>query len=299
MTAPLPEVTIYTDGGCRPNPGPGGWAAVLIAEGREPRELSGGEPEATNNRMELRAAIEGLRALETGHQIRLVTDSEYLRKGITEWLDRWRANGWRTAAKKPVLNDDLWRELAAELERHRVEWRWVKGHSGDRWNERADRLASKAIPRPPLPVDDPGAVHLFLGVARSAKRNVGSWSAVLTFGDSEKALGGRLEGASANRMHIHGAVAALEQLKRRVRMHIYTTSDYLKDGACSWLAGWRARDWRTRDGRPVAHAELWRDLDRLLKRQPVIWHVASRDSLPAEMEKAKRLARVALADDGT
>ncbi len=299
MSGGLPGVTIYTDGGCRPNPGPGGWAAVLIRNGKKVGELSGGEPEATNNRMELRAAIEGLRALDKGHRVRLITDSEYLRKGITQWIDRWRANGWKTAAKKPVLNDDLWRELAGELERHTVDWEWVKGHAGDRWNERADRLASEAIPRPPLPVEDPGAVHIFLGVARSAKRDVGSWSALLAFGDRDKALYGRQNGASANRMHIHGAVVGLNALKRPVRVHAYTVSDYLKDGATSWLGGWRARNWQTRDGRPVGHTGLWKKLDEQLRRHSVSWHVASRGNLPPELEEAKRLATEALADEGT
>ncbi len=297
MNDALPAITIYTDGGCRPNPGPGGWAAVLIKKGTQPRDLSGGEPKTTNNRMELRAAIEGLKALDRGHRVRLVTDSQYLRRGITEWLVRWRANGWKTAAKKPVLNDDLWRELADELERHRVDWEWVKGHSGSRWNERADRLASEAIPRPPLPVDDPKAVHLFLGVAHSGKRNVGSWSALLTFSDSEKSLSGRLKGASANRMHIHGAVVGLAALKRPVRVHAYTVSDYLKDGATSWLGGWRSRNWHTRDGKKVAHVELWRKLDEQLHRHSVSWHVASRDELPPDLEAAKRLAKEALAED--
>ncbi len=294
----MEEVTLYTDGGCRPNPGPGGWGAIVLRKGVKPQEFSGGEPEATNNRMELRAAIEGLRAVEQGCRVRLITDSEYVQKGITEWIDRWRANGWQTAGKKAVKNADLWRELSAELDRHEVTWQWVKGHAGDRWNERADELASAAIPRAPLPVDDPGAVHLFLGAAHSGKRDTGGWSALLQFGEEEKPVAGRVVGASANRMHLHGAVAGLGELKRPVRVHIYTVSDYLKDGASSWMRGWRARGWRTRDGRPVAHADLWRDLDSAMEPHEVHWHVASRGAMPPEMEEAKRLATHALTDDG-
>ena len=292
------EVTLYTDGGCRPNPGPGGWGAILLRDGKKPKELSGSEPEATNNRMELRAAIEGLRAVEQGSRVRLFTDSEYVRKGITQWIEKWRANGWKTAGKKAVKNAELWRELSAELDRHEVEWHWVKGHAGDRWNERADELASAAIPRAPLPVEDPGAVHLFLGAAHSGKRDTGAWSALLRFGEEEKSVAGRVPGASANRMHIFGAAAGLRELKRPVRVHVYTVSDYLKDGASSWVEGWRARGWRTREGRPVAHADLWRDLDGLLDPHEVHWHVASRTSMPPEMEEAKRLAKEALTGDG-
>ena len=294
MTRNLPTATLYTDGGCRPNPGPGGWAAVLLRPGEDPQELSGSEPKTTNNRMELRAAIEGLRALPAGHRVELFTDSEYVRKGITEWLERWRRNGWRTAAKKEVLNGDLWRELAAELERHRVSWHWVKGHAGDRWNERADELAAAAMPRPPLPVDDPGAVHLFLAVAHSGKRDTGAWAAVLRFRERDRVIVGQEAGASANRMHLVSAVSGLGALKRRVRAHVYTASDYLKDGATAWLGGWRDRGFVTRDGAPVAHAELWRELDRLQRRHDVRWHVASRDALPEEMLEAKRRAREAL-----
>jgi ribonuclease HI len=137
-------VEVYTDGACSGNPGPGGWGVVLRWRGRR-RELSGFEPETTNNRMELRAAIEALEALKRPMTVRLHTDSNYLRSGVTVWLPRWKANGWRTADKKPVKNQDLWCLLEAALVRHRVEWRWVRGHSGDLDNERADQLAREAI----------------------------------------------------------------------------------------------------------------------------------------------------------
>jgi ribonuclease HI len=138
------RVTLYTDGACRGNPGPGGWGAVL-EHGRHRRELLGAEPATTNNRMELRAAIEGLRALSEACEVDLATDSTYVMKGITEWLQAWKARGWKTAARKPVANADLWQELEQEASRHRVHWRWVKGHSGDVGNERADALANAAI----------------------------------------------------------------------------------------------------------------------------------------------------------
>ncbi|MDX1625637.1 MAG: ribonuclease HI [Wenzhouxiangellaceae bacterium] len=134
-------VDIWTDGACSGNPGPGGWGAVLRS-GDVERELSGGEAETTNNRMELMAAIRSLEALKRPCRVRLTTDSNYVRQGMTEWLPRWKANGWRTASKKPVKNADLWKRLERAVAPHEVEWFWVKGHSGHPENERADRLAT-------------------------------------------------------------------------------------------------------------------------------------------------------------
>jgi ribonuclease HI len=137
-------VEIHTDGACSGNPGPGGWGAVLRWHGRR-RELSGYEPQTTNNRMELAAAIHALETLKRPMTVRVFTDSNYLRQGITAWLPAWKARGWRTADKQPVKNQDLWERLEAALARHRVDWRWVKGHGGNADNERADQLARAAI----------------------------------------------------------------------------------------------------------------------------------------------------------
>jgi len=138
------EVELFTDGACRGNPGPGGWGALLRSQGRE-RELYGFEPETTNNRMELTAAIRGLEALKRPCTVDLTTDSEYLRKGVTEWMAQWKRRGWRTASKKPVANRDLWEELDALLQNHDVRFHWIRGHSGHAENERADALANRAI----------------------------------------------------------------------------------------------------------------------------------------------------------
>mgnify|MGYP001824982051 FL=1 len=137
-------IEIYTDGACRGNPGPGGWGALLIA-GRHRKTLHGGEPETTNNRMELTAAIEALNALKRPSTVALHTDSKYVMHGITEWMHNWKKRGWKTANKKPVKNQDLWMALDEAIARHDITWKWVKGHDGDPGNEEADRLANLGI----------------------------------------------------------------------------------------------------------------------------------------------------------
>ncbi len=138
------KVIIYTDGGCRGNPGPGGWGA-LMRFGNHEKEIYGYEEETTNNRMELMAAIRSLEILSRSCAIVLTTDSQYVRQGITEWMEGWKKRGWKTAAKKPVKNKDLWQRLDEAVKEHNVEWKWVKGHSGHEGNERADELANRAM----------------------------------------------------------------------------------------------------------------------------------------------------------
>ena len=140
----MAAVEIYTDGACRGNPGPGGWGAILRSGDHE-RELKGAEPLTTNNRMELTAAIQALAALKRGCDVVLYTDSQYVRKGILEWMPQWKLRDWRTADKKPVKNVDLWQALEREIARHKIEWHWVKGHAGVPGNEHTDRLANEAI----------------------------------------------------------------------------------------------------------------------------------------------------------
>jgi ribonuclease HI len=142
--ASMPEVEIFTDGACSGNPGPGGWGTILRSRGIE-KELSGGEPATTNNRMELMAAIAALEALNRPCTVELHTDSQYLRLGITRWLANWKRNGWRTAARQPVKNDDLWKRLDEAARRHQIDWRWVRGHAGHDENERADALAREGL----------------------------------------------------------------------------------------------------------------------------------------------------------
>jgi len=140
----MSAVDIWTDGACSGNPGPGGWGAILVA-GERRKELFGGEADTTNNRMELMAAISALEALKKPCDITLHIDSQYVRQGITQWIHGWKKNGWKTADKKPVKNAELWQRLEEAAKRHRIDWRWVKGHAGDPMNERADELARDGI----------------------------------------------------------------------------------------------------------------------------------------------------------
>ena len=141
----MTNVDIFTDGACSGNPGPGGWG-VILRTGAHEKELSGGDVATTNNRMELTAVIRGLEALKRPSVVTIHTDSRYVMDGLTQWMPRWKKNGWKTADKKPVKNDDLWRELDLQCARHELQWRWVRGHSGHPENERADSLARAAIP---------------------------------------------------------------------------------------------------------------------------------------------------------
>ena len=140
----LIKVQVYTDGACRGNPGPGGWGALLRYNDTE-KELYGAERATTNNRMELMAAIQALESLKRPCEVSLTTDSQYVRKGITEWIDNWKRRGWKTADKKPVKNQDLWQRLELATHKHKIHWKWIKGHSGHAENERADALANKAV----------------------------------------------------------------------------------------------------------------------------------------------------------
>jgi ribonuclease HI len=319
---PAPRIIIHTDGGCRPNPGPGGWGAVV--EGPDGRlELSGSEADSTNNRMELTAAVRALEALPAGSEVDLVTDSTYVEQGITRWLAGWRRRGWLTAAKEPVKNRDLWQALDEAARRHRVRWLWTRGHSGHTGNERAHELAAAAIPRLPAPAAArrptsgagsaaggdaatgpaagvaPGAapedlVEVFLGVAWSATRRQGAWGAVLRWGEVERELSGPVEGSSANAAHVAGAAQALAAIRRPVPVRVVTVSDYLRDGAVRWLPAWRSRGWRTREGQPVASREWWQRLEPHLARLQVDWQVPDGDPPPVEVGRARELARAAL-----
>jgi ribonuclease HI len=287
--------TIYTDGGCDPNPGPGGYGIVILEAGKEPREISGGEPKATNNRMEMRAALEALRAVDEGSVVDLFTDSQYLRNGVTQWLAGWKARGWKTSTKEPVKNQDLWEALDVEIGKRKVRWHWTRGHSGDHWNERADQLATRGIPRATGIALEQGALALYCGVSYSGKDESGAYAAFLRYvgeaGAVEKAIERRFAGESANRLHLLSVLEPLEALKRPLEIHVHTASDYVRDGVTRWIDAWRKRDWKTKEGKDVSHRDLWERLARAVTPHRIHWHVPAKEGeIPPEMEKVKARA---------
>jgi ribonuclease HI len=301
-TEETPEVTIYTDGGADPNPGRGGWAAILLdpATGKV-RELSGGEPRATNNRMELTAAIRALESLTRPCRVKLFTDSQYLRKGITEWLPGWIARGWRRKDGE-LQNEDLWRRLAELIGSHKIHWGWVKGHAGNKWNERADELATLAIREQrkqsggevAAPAAGPVEAEVFLRVACSGRK--GAWAALVRPAEgktgAETVLSG-LATATANQLDLLGAIEALEALPNGISVAVYTGSDYLRNGASRWMEGWKRRGWKTQEGQPVQNRELWERLERALLARRVTWPDVKGREL-AELKDLGKTAKTAL-----
>jgi ribonuclease HI len=291
---PLPEVTIFTDGGADPNPGTGGWAAILIdpASGKA-KELSGGEPRTTNNRMELTAAIRALEALKKPCRVDLFTDSQYLKKGITEWLPDWVARGWRRKAGE-LQNEDLWRRLAELIQTHEIHWGWVKGHAGNKWNERADQLATLEIRKlrggaGPAAMAVPD-VEVYLRVSCSGRK--GGWAALIRRGGEETVLSGGLSATTANQLDLLGAIAALEALPPGITVAVHTGSDYLRNGATRWIEGWKRKGWKTQEGQPVQNRDLWERLERTMAARRVAWPDVKGRDLP-EMKELGQAAKEA------
>jgi ribonuclease HI len=296
---PVPQFQVYTDGGADPNPGPGGWGAVILDGGGRPvRELSGSEDPSTNNRMELTAAMKALEALPDGAPAALYTDSIYLKKGITQWLPGWIARGWKRKAGE-LANEDLWRRLAGLVAGREISWHWVKGHAGHEHNERADELATEAIRggrggggqgRSTAPEAD---TVVYLRV--SSSRDGGGWAAVLREGSEGQGgqaelLTGTVARASANELDVLAAAEVLEGLPERRSVALYTGSDYLRNGATQWIEGWRKRGWTTKAGTPVKNREAWERLARAMDRREVLWP-SIKGRLPEGWKELGKMAR--------
>ncbi len=267
------QVIIYTDGGAESNPGQGGWGAVLIdpQSGRE-WELSGGESESTNNRMELTAAIESLASLRGRHQVALYTDSKYLQNGVTRWMKGWIARGWKRKDGQ-LANVDLWKNLANLLTLHDISWHWVKGHAGQIYNERADALASAQIsqnrPRVTYEHRPPAEHEVFLKGVRPQGR--AGWAALIRQGGNERTLQGSIPGATVNLLEILAAAISLENLPLGTTVAVYSASDYLRHGASKWLKGWRLKGWRTQSGSSVKNRDAWIRLETAMEPRKVFW----------------------------
>jgi len=300
-----PQVNVYTDGGCDPNPGPGGWGAVIRWSDRE-WTLSGNDPETTNNRMELHAAAAALALLEglLGRcQVDVHTDSQYLRRGITEWIDGWVSRGWRTRDKQPVKNQDLWRVLHRLTQAHDVTWHWLKGHAGHALNERADQLATEAQrallrlhrsrrrSRARQPADDDRpVVEICIKASCRSAQGQGGWGGVLRMGEHAKSLSGGESSTTANAMLIRGAAVALRTLTQPCRVTLYSDAKYLIAGASHWVKRWQVGGWQTRDGKPVANQAAWEELLEAARPHHVTWLLAQGDAAPEDLAWASELA---------
>lgn len=288
-----PHVTIYTDGGCDPNPGTGGWGAVLIFDDRE-QDLSGGEKQSTNNRMELTAAITALDSLDQPYQVDLYTDSEYVKNGITQWIKGWIKKDW-----KDVKNPDLWQRLNQATERHTIKWHWVKGHAGHIFNERVDELATREIEklsgktfaRTPEPeaanVDVDARVYISATYSFEDKR--GSWAALVVGQGGEQELSGTESNSSENQLLLVAAARALESIRESVSVAVYTDSEYVQKGMSQWIKGWIKKGWRTAGGEPVKNRALWERLVTAADRHRVQWLALSK----THSDEAKRVVQLA------
>jgi ribonuclease HI len=290
-------VTIYTDGGADPNPGVGGWAAILSA-GKHEKVLTGNEKETTNNRMELQAAISALSALKRPSQVEFHTDSEYLKKGITEWIEEWSKKGWKRKGKD-IANKDLWQELLPLVERHEINWHWVRGHSGNVLNERVDRLARQSreaiSPGASLPE---GGVRLLVRATCKGNPGPGGWGAIIEQDDDTRQYSGSMPRTTNNRMEMLAIIEGLQFVDSNLPVQIVTSSDYVFQGATRWIHGWRKRDWKKKDGKRISNHDLWLEIDNYLNTRDLKWIRAKgkvKDSEPGLIEAAQ-LASLAVVE---
>jgi ribonuclease HI len=279
----MDNVVIYTDGGSDPNPGIGGWAAVLQF-GEKEKVLMGHDPQTTNNRMELQAAIGALQALKRPCAIEFHTDSEYLRKGITEWIEKWAKKDFRKGGK-PIPNADLWQTLWPLTKEHEIEWHWVRGHAGNPLNERVDQLARQArleiTPEEELSTTIP---RLYVRASCKGNPGPGGWGVILERGDETEQLSGSVPNTTNNRMEITAVIEGLLLISPGNAVQLFTTSDYLFQGATRWIHGWRKNGWQKKDGQAVANGDLWRALDQLTDQYKVRWINAKGQDIPALSE---------------
>lgn len=303
----LPHVQIYTDGGCDPNPGPGGWGAILLS-GANSKEISGAEATTTNNRMELTAALSALRLLSRACRITLFTDSQYLCRSMTTWVRGWEARGWRRANGAPVENQDLLEKLVAEAARHEIEWRWLRGHTGHRLNERADHLATRArerlvavgwppheevlaAQRPPASSEHLDTVEIYARGCSLGASGPGGYAAILVRSDAEEeTASGGWPVTTSNAMQLWAAIVGLQGLRQPSRVMIHTPSQYVLQGATQWLGRWERSGWRTKDGGQVKHREIWEELAHVMGDHDIQW-VLLRGNTDPHATRAARLAR--------
>jgi ribonuclease HI len=305
------QMHVYTDGGCDPNPGPGGWAAIICWD-RSEWTLSGNEPETTNNRMELHAAVAALGLLDAllgPCEVAIHTDSEYLHQGISSWIDDWVSRGWRTAGGQPLKNQDLWRVLYRLASKHQVTWHWLPGHTGNPYNERADRLATAALQAlavspssepPSATVVEGGAPPITICVKASSNGPSGrsGWGAILRRGSNTRALSGSDPQATPNAMLLYAAAEALGALTVPSRVTVCSDAQYLIRGASTWADAWQARGWQTAEGKPVANKGEWQALLEAARPHQVTWLLTRGEAASPDLRRAAHLAAEAASRTG-
>ena len=294
------RIVIYTDGSCAPtNPGPGGWAYLSIVDGSATTVVSGSQSFTTNNRMELTAAIEALRSCHDEASVELHTDSEYVRLGITQWVQNWKRNRWERRNHQEVLNKDLWCELDAENERVEVQWHWVKAHAGHEFNDWVDEAARNAAVKAKESCDcavatetisvpfidnetlDARDSYFVAAVSESSGMGRCAWAVVRLRGEEQSTECGFEPRSTLNRTLLMAAISTARSLQVGERVSFFTDSEYLYRGATQWLTTWKRRDWRKSDNNPVLNRELWIALDADQGRTDIDW----RTQLTAESEK--------------
>lgn len=287
-------VKIYTDGGADPNPGPGGWGAVILRDDEIAQELSGGVGETTNNRMELQAALSALESLPESSQVDLYTDSQYLRDGITKWMKNWQRNGWLSSTGESVKNRDLWEAISAAMGQHEITWHWVRGHMGDKYNERAHELASAAIPRREQSIN-PNARRVYIKIAGPLNGKMGAcgWAARIIKGEKSHIIQGRHPEMSINQFSIYAAIEALRALPADEPAQIFTYNSYLHDGITRWAKGWQAKGWPD----TIKFVDLWQTLLRLHNERELTWYIIRKDENPPEAADLDKWARIARNED--
>jgi ribonuclease HI len=258
----MPHITIYTDGGANPNPGPGGWGALLIDDSGHEKELSGGDEDTTNNRMELTAVIEALNSLDKPHDIDLYVDSQYVKNGLTSWIHGWIKKGWKTSTGSPVKNKDLWQKLHEATQHHNIKWNWVKGHAGDEYNERVDQLATEAQPGAEKVEPSEDKLVVFIRVAVPKNDGPGGWAIRVWDGETSTDYSGKVpKVSSSNALELLTAFQIFKTVPKDAALQIFCPSDYLHKGITQWIEGWKRRNWKTASGSPVKHADSWRSIE--------------------------------------
>lgn len=286
MNNPQMQITLYTDGACSGNPGPGGFAAILVAQDQNgkvlrEKEIVGSEAFTTNNRMELMAVIAGLKALNQPAIVKIVSDSQYVIHTITK--------NW-----KRKKNNDLWQELDALISQHTVEWKYVKGHSGHEYNERCDKLAVaqiESLRNTNTSTDIAIAgVHVYIGIKYVNNSKIGGWATIIESNSKKTELSGYLTNTSLKQLEMVALLAALEIINSPSRVFIYTDSEYLKKGTSVWLKGWKRNNWITSEGSPVRYKEQWKRLDALIQAHDLNWQEVERNVTQEKQSRIQYLA---------